>query len=689
MERTKQGKTGELLLGGNHAYHGDFKDDRIYKTGPNFLNKYSCKQPTRGELDQAQNSLTLLKSKMCFNPVGNNYNNGPSDLMDHNFNRNRYQEQDNRGMGRGNTHQQENGLGHDNSGNSNYRRVFKPGNTMEDIERKEKMLINNIGMLNDNQDIQKEILGSHVSNVNSGKNVPVKNDMRQNMKANNHMGRQQRNSHQGGIGEFDNKNNENDHYGKSDKAIYNFKRGPNAFDQAPHNDYQGNQQMGDSRNYSHPVENRNGGGVRGPRGSGMQQGGHNNNELQHYPQSKPSDYPSINRNPHNQKNEQVNSHQKPPQNDKFKPINDEYGRNAPNDPYARKKVDNNKPRNQQNNDPWGNNQDQNKNEKNNSSQKYKVDQPNKNTWDFENINANSNPNDHRGRGGFNNQPTNSNQNNQNLNDKRNYPSNGERDNNNFNMGQRNQKGSDRDLNNYDRQRNEMNSGTNRMNSNTRRPERRLSDSNNFGQDQNNKMGNQMTKNEDMLHEERPIHDDRNDDIKQQAREDENVGLKQCPEGCGRTFKEEALEKHMKICKKVFQSKRKKFDITKQRLEPEQQGNYKLGGGNGGPKKNANKFDTIKNKNAGKQKWKAQSEALRAQMTQMRGVDHLSANEQKAISDAIADADPDRAECPYCGRKFGGAQLERHEPICKQKNALAKMKSGPPPKRGGGAGMRKR
>lgn len=29
--------------------------------------------------------------------------------------------------------------------------------------------------------------------------------------------------------------------------------------------------------------------------------------------------------------------------------------------------------------------------------------------------------------------------------------------------------------------------------------------------------------------------------------------------CGRKFKEEALEKHAKICKKVFVQKRKKFD----------------------------------------------------------------------------------------------------------------------------------
>ncbi len=37
------------------------------------------------------------------------------------------------------------------------------------------------------------------------------------------------------------------------------------------------------------------------------------------------------------------------------------------------------------------------------------------------------------------------------------------------------------------------------------------------------------------------------------------GFIECPEGCGRKFNELALEKHVKICKKVFQTKRKEFN----------------------------------------------------------------------------------------------------------------------------------
>ena len=35
----------------------------------------------------------------------------------------------------------------------------------------------------------------------------------------------------------------------------------------------------------------------------------------------------------------------------------------------------------------------------------------------------------------------------------------------------------------------------------------------------------------------------------------------CSEGCGRKFNENALEKHEKICRKVFQQKRKVFNAA--------------------------------------------------------------------------------------------------------------------------------
>ena len=133
-----------------------------------------------------------------------------------------------------------------------------------------------------------------------------------------------------------------------------------------------------------------------------------------------------------------------------------------------------------------------------------------------------------------------------------------------------------------------------------------------------------------LDEDRPIHDNLNNIIEEQAEEIANQQMHQCPEGCGRSFIEEALEKHIKICKKVFQSKRKKFDIQKQRLEDDQKKvisyENKLAG------KNELKIPT--NNNNKKAKWKQQSEGLRAIMkVNRKGHQNMTATEQRAMDDA--------------------------------------------------------
>jgi hypothetical protein len=47
--------------------------------------------------------------------------------------------------------------------------------------------------------------------------------------------------------------------------------------------------------------------------------------------------------------------------------------------------------------------------------------------------------------------------------------------------------------------------------------------------------------------------------------DEDMRLLECVD-CGRKFNEKALERHVKICKKVFIDKRKVFDSKKMRIE---------------------------------------------------------------------------------------------------------------------------
>merc|ERR1711939_468134 len=64
--------------------------------------------------------------------------------------------------------------------------------------------------------------------------------------------------------------------------------------------------------------------------------------------------------------------------------------------------------------------------------------------------------------------------------------------------------------------------------------------------------------------------DMNDQIKMEEVIVQGEDLIECPEGCGRKFREDALEKHAAICKKVFQSKRKEFDTNKKRLLSKEQ-----------------------------------------------------------------------------------------------------------------------
>ncbi|CAD8142589.1 unnamed protein product [Paramecium octaurelia] len=46
---------------------------------------------------------------------------------------------------------------------------------------------------------------------------------------------------------------------------------------------------------------------------------------------------------------------------------------------------------------------------------------------------------------------------------------------------------------------------------------------------------------------------------------EDLELILCPEGCGRQFKQDALEKHVKVCKQVFQQKRQEFNSKQARV----------------------------------------------------------------------------------------------------------------------------
>lgn len=93
----------------------------------------------------------------------------------------------------------------------------------------------------------------------------------------------------------------------------------------------------------------------------------------------------------------------------------------------------------------------------------------------------------------------------------------------------------------------------------------------------------------------------NMNLELEAEDAEFEKLYECQQ-CGRSFKRDALQKHQKVCKKVFQLKRKEFDVDEKRMISKEQ---KLLAAKGKRKMNVNK--NLKGKG---KKWKKQSEGLR-------------------------------------------------------------------------------
>ncbi|KAL4427026.1 hypothetical protein ABPG74_000981 [Tetrahymena malaccensis] len=202
---------------------------------------------------------------------------------------------------------------------------------------------------------------------------------------------------------------------------------------------------------------------------------------------------------------------------------------------------------------------------------------------------------------------------------------------------------------------------------------------------------------------------KNNQFNQQIMEMEQDVLQQdlieCPEGCGRKFAENILVKHAKVCKKVFQQKRKAFNSAAQRqLEDEEGGKipqiskpppkkqapkntkyenerkedygFKQNAGGDGKQPNQpfNKkpFDEKTKVGKKKSKWQLQSEAFRAQMRMARGETTNSQYDNQIVQEAL---NSDFIQCDYCGRKFNDQAAQRHIPFCKTKSQQNQIKQG--------------
>jgi hypothetical protein len=144
--------------------------------------------------------------------------------------------------------------------------------------------------------------------------------------------------------------------------------------------------------------------------------------------------------------------------------------------------------------------------------------------------------------------------------------------------------------------------------------------------------------------------------------------------CGRSFAEKPFQIHSKICKKVFASKRKVFDMSKKRIEgiPELKEvleKTRKSANKGLSKQNSKTASTMSlptANNSNASKWKEQSKQFRMAMKAARQFTSGSDDADVAAggAPAVPYVDPSFIQCPNCERRFNEKAAERHIPLCK-------------------------
>lgn len=172
------------------------------------------------------------------------------------------------------------------------------------------------------------------------------------------------------------------------------------------------------------------------------------------------------------------------------------------------------------------------------------------------------------------------------------------------------------------------------------------------------------------YEDLPIHQAKsNFDIPSEPEED--IVLVKCPEGCGKTFRPDVVKKHAKICKKVFQKKRKAFNVADHR-QPEELKELKVN--NGRKKKPQGKEPPKpKAKEGAVPKWKLQSAMLRNGIRAAKGLDTKNTKDAEV---AQKYEDEQMVRCQFCNRTFNDQAAKRHIAFCEKKARENKLKSGP-------------
>jgi len=131
----------------------------------------------------------------------------------------------------------------------------------------------------------------------------------------------------------------------------------------------------------------------------------------------------------------------------------------------------------------------------------------------------------------------------------------------------------------------------------------------------------------------------------EAQDMEFEKLYECPSGCGRSFRRKALEKHIKVCEKVFKPK----DNTEAKKAP-----VKIS-----EKESASKVEKQAEEPLKKEHQKIQ---------QKKEATGPRKKEEKKIEDEMIKID---INCDLCKKGMTKAAYDRHRPICESKFKFAK------------------
>ncbi|XP_039259996.2 uncharacterized protein LOC120336395 [Styela clava] len=157
---------------------------------------------------------------------------------------------------------------------------------------------------------------------------------------------------------------------------------------------------------------------------------------------------------------------------------------------------------------------------------------------------------------------------------------------------------------------------------------------------------------------------------QRQPDEENVAIHTVPcKICGRKFADDRLAKHLNVCKKSKNKKRKVFDMTKARTQGTEIEKYAI----------QNVVTKARTPPVKKSNWRSKHEDFVRTVREAKKAQIHLAN-GGSLSDLTPPPpmeNPDYVHCQYCDRKFDPYVAQRHIPRCKD------IKSRPkPPKRRG-------